>query len=564
MESRRYPPRGSYLELLGEARKAFDQAFRELFNPPCSFVPALASGWTVELDSVKGIVGLPFDQALKSDNPRLYLLWYYRHVLSHAHYCPYDAGTANLLYRAAVEAVSDPQLAHLALTLFSDLQVDCFYLPTRFGGIPYHVVVEFSKSRLVEPLDIYYSAYQVFYPEIRGRRIPEEIEVYGSMIAGVLAQPRTWVSKIRSVAAILYRLREYRRAYGRRLKKRLRRMPIALREDLADKSVEKIAEEMLGKVKRRGEAKTLYEQWIEPRLKNGGKQGFKPGEKKGKGVEGRISHGTEPKLPTEAGKPLKKIGREKLEEALWLRYWYKARASNSIIEYATLRGEKKPRVREPTYTVEWTAEDEMEDLDLEATIEEGKFRIGVNTVKWVSTDLQGGFILAEAYAPSTIIILDTSSSMKEAYDTASIAGFIAYLNAVRSGGKTAIINFSSKHVSADWDEDEDRKETLLSLHLEGMTILPTPVVKALTEEAGARCFILLITDGGFQNLEEACRDLESLARNEHQIVLIQIQRGGYYPDRVEKLSKITGITVHRVYNPERDLLGVVLKHTYRI
>ncbi|MCX8162444.1 MAG: vWA domain-containing protein [Nitrososphaerota archaeon] len=555
---------GDVEHLLKDAIEAYRQAFQELFQPPCSFLGAASRGWSEGFSSIKGFVGIPAEQALRADNPKLYLLWYYRHTLSHAHYCPYDIATADLLYRSALEVVSSRAIAKLALTLFSDIQVDCIYLPARFEEEPYHVLVDLSAGELKPPLDIYYAVYRVFHPKIRRRRLSKELEVYGGMIAGVMVQPKTWIAKVRDVAAILYRLGWYKGVlYDRRVVDRMRRMPIILREDLGDRGVDRIAEEALGKAKNREEAKALYEEWIKPRLTGEKKLAGRRSmfERSGEKIS-RVSGIREPRIPTRYSKLLRKLNKDKLEEALWLRYWYKARALATILEYSMYIGERGIRVKDDAYPIEWSIEDEIEDLDIEASVDEGRLRLEVNTTKWVQTELQGGAIPKEGVSPYVVVVLDTSSSMTPAYDPASIAGFIAYINAIRNGGKASIVNFSSKYLEASWNDDDELKEILLSYHQGELTILPTHIVRKLVEDARTRCFIVIITDGGFQNIEEAYKDLEKIVDYEHQIVLLHIQQGGYYPDNIRRLSEINRITIHRVYDPNVDLSRIVLKYTF--
>ncbi|MEM2739786.1 MAG: hypothetical protein QXQ29_03190, partial [Candidatus Bathyarchaeia archaeon] len=436
--------------LLKDAIEAYRQAFQELFQPPCSFLGTVGKGWIEGLSSIKGFVGIPVEQALRADNPKLYLLWYYRHTLSHAHYCPYDIATADLLYRSALEVIPSRAIAKLALTLFSDIQVDCVYLPARFEEDPYHVLVDLSTGELKPPFDLYYAVYRFFHPKIKGRKLSEELEVYGGMIAGVIVQPKTWVAKVRDIAAILYRFGWYKGGlYDSRVIDRMRKMPIILREDLGDRGVDRIAEEALGKAKNREEARALYEEWIKPRLTGDKKLAGRRNRLERSG--GRISAAggaREPRIPTRYSRLLRKLNRDKLEEALWLRYWYKARALASILEYSMYIGEKGIRVKDDAYPVEWSIEDEIEDLDIEASVDEGRLRLEVNTTKWIQTELQGGAIPKEGVSPYVVVVLDTSSSMTSAYDPASIAGFIAYINAVRNGGKASIVNFSSKYLEA--------------------------------------------------------------------------------------------------------------------
>jgi len=126
-------------------------------------------------------------------------------------------------------------------------------------------------------------------------------------------------------------------------------------------------------------------------------------------------------------------------------------------------------------------------------------------------------------AKRILIIPDASLSMRKVHNEASVASFIAYLNARRTGGDTAAITFSTGFVSTKWEDPEEFKELVLSVRFDEFTIFPLHEVKALLLEKSEPCFIIMITDDGWQNLYEAIPFLEEL-RMEHKINIFQERR----------------------------------------
>jgi len=144
-----------------------------------------------------------------------------------------------------------------------------------------------------------------------------------------------------------------------------------------------------------------------------------------------------------------KIELKSLKEILWKRYWFKSRAQRAIIRYLAESRNRRPAWSVMRYPDEWYIEDEIEDLDIETSLDEGPLIPDVTTLKWIEEPAPHGQTFASGFVPSAITILYASRSMREVHNEAAVAAFIAYLSARRAGGNTAVVTFSTGFISAD-------------------------------------------------------------------------------------------------------------------
>ena len=447
--------------------KLFNQAWSELYCPPVKLSivkdaenPDSEAKFTV----ANGTIYLKPDVVPRGADPEKYLLWYFRHQLAHVHYCPYDIRTAYSLECAAYESVRDWDLAYLATQIFSDVQVDLHYLPRRFGELPYHVrMIGEKPSTLAE--GIMKGIYLCVNPAIKIGN--ESLAEAAREIVLVSSLERTWHTKVQMIASILNRLKKRNpNVFSKKeLKKIIKKRPVNVREDFLHSTVKRFLE-TYGSIMNEEEAKKFFEQWIEPRLPSGEKErvkrilkasikerrkkglesykekktdrlgGIKDAENKSFRVNLRPSESNfedEPALPTSLSKPYRGIKSEKMNEILWKRYWFKARAQRAIIEYLAESRRRRPVWSVMRYPDEWYIEDEIEDLDVETSLDEGPLIPEVTTLKWIKEPTPYGQSFSSGFVPSTITVLDVSSSMHEVHNEAAVAAFIAYLSARRSG-----------------------------------------------------------------------------------------------------------------------------------
>jgi len=261
---------------------------------------------------------------------------------------------------------------------------------------------------------------------------------------------------------------------------------------------------------------------------------------------GRGREGEEPELPSTLSKPLTKLG--DLEEAIWRALWYRARAEEFIIRYGGRRRRGTWAIY--AYPDLWMVEDDIEDLDVESSLEEGPLIPEETTLKPINLPSPSGEVIVQERAPTVLVVLDTSKSMLRAVEDAAIAAFTAYLSAKRAGGRTAVINFSTKYLAVGWGEPDIRKELALAFAQGELTILPLGGIKRLISELepGEEVMIIIVTDCGWQNLREALGFLEDLASRGHRVVVLHIE-GWKYPKSVEAVARSRRLTLYRVKEP---------------
>jgi hypothetical protein len=387
----------------------------------------------------------------------------------------------------------------------------------------------------------------------------------------VMKSERNWFNKVRLIALILS-LNKVKAEIPKHLAGP--GMNIPLREDLSKNTIEKI-NEVLGGIKSSEEARRFYEYWVKSRLKNSEleeakkifeKSGREAGERKSrKGESGKISRikpeaGKEPKLPTSLSKPYSGLTHKMVEELFWKVFWYRARAKRTMLIYLEEGRRPEPNLAISSYPMDWNIEDEVEDLDLESSLDEGRLRIEINTVKWRSEIKGKGSSLTISNVPSSLVVLDASRSMQDVVDNAATSAFINLLSVEKMGGRTASITFSTDYYSVDWQGLTLEKELALSLYFGGMTILPLNEITRLVSESENKVLINIITDCGWQNIEEALPILEQIVKRGHRVKIFYLH-GGRYPENVNMVSKVGGIKIIPVKDPETDLQYMVTKET---
>jgi hypothetical protein len=152
--------------------------------------------------------------------------------------------------------------------------------------------------------------------------------------------------------------------------------------------------------------------------------------------------------------------------------------------------------------------------------------------------------------------------MTNVRNEAAVSAFIAYLSARKAGGQTATVAFSTGYVSADWDASEEMKELSLAMEFGEFTVFPTPEVSKLVSANMGPCFIVIITDGGWQNVEEAVPALERIADSGHKIVIFLL-KGREYPDRIELIKHTPDLRLFTLKDPEVDLQGLILSESMK-
>jgi len=574
----------------------FNQAWVELYCPPVrlSLEEEKRSDSEAKFSVLNGTVHLKPDIVPRGCDPKEYLISYFRHQLAHVHHCPYDIKTAYSLEKAAFKIAGDWSLAYLATHIFSNVQIDLNYLPRRFRELPYfaRVIGDRSKS-LAEQImqEIYLCVHRAYKP--RNQDVAESAKE----ILALSLLERTWHTKVQMIAHVLSRLRDRNPKIVSRktIARYIQDNPLHVREDFLHSSLEMFTE-TYGSISDEPAAREFFRQWIEPRLskqetekikemvkaklktRKGGKEkaGKAPGISKDmpdleelgsrqKAVTGQSPEnllGQEPHLPTSLSQPYGKLRSDSFNEFLWKRYWYKSRAERTIIQYLAESRSRRPVWAVMQYPDEWYIEDEIEALDVETSLDEGPLIPEVTTLKWVEEPTPHGQTMVSGFVPSAITILDASRSMSNVQNEAAVAAFIAYLSARKAGGQTSAVTFSTKYVSADWNSPEEMKELTLSMAFGEFTVFPAFEIIRLVQDNPGPCFVVIITDGGWQNIDEAVPFLEKIADSGHKIVIFLL-KGGEYSDRIEYMKRTPDLRVYRIVDPETDLQGVVLSESMR-
>lgn len=571
----------------------FHQAWLELYCPPVRLTlekeeNRLTS--SAPLSVTNGTVYLRPDLVPRGCEPQDFLLWFFRHELAHVHHCPYDVKTAYSLERAAYKVVPDWSMAYLATRIFSDMEVNLNYLIRRFNEIPYFMrVTGVRRSSLTEEM-----AFEV-YNQIEPATKPKDkaIAEAARETFTIMRLNKTWHTKVQMLAIILNRLKTRRpRLFSSgKMARAIRDRPLIVREDFLPDTL-KMLEETFGTIADVDQAKEFFKQWIEPRLsereqekikrmlkdrlktKRGGGKAEEKEERKGGGTSlekteldtgadlSEISLGKEPHLPTSLSKLYKKISKRVMNEALWRRYWYKSRAEGKIIHYLSESRNMRPVWGVMKYPDEWYIEDEIEALDIEMSLDEGPLIPEVTTLRWVEEPALQGQSVITGFVPSSITVLDASRSMSKTHDVAAIAAFIAYLSALKAGGQTSTLTFSTNYVVADWSAARELKELTLSMSFDEFTVFPAFEVVRLVSASQGNCFVIIITDGGWQNIDEAIALLERVSGRGHQVFIFQLP-GGEYPDRIELIRRSPHLKIFKVDDPESDLQNLVLTETMK-
>ncbi|MBO3808226.1 MAG: hypothetical protein FGF50_01310 [Candidatus Brockarchaeota archaeon] len=552
-----------------EVRRVFAQVRSELYFPPCELEVKHDGESDKPFFVVDSKVHISPEAVPKKADGEKYLRSVIRHEIAHLHYCPYDIRTAYELVKEAYGACRDWGTAYFSVLLFTDLNVDCFYLLSRFGETPYHV-----EQFLNTPQRGVGRYIQAAYRHIlrkSHREYDYNVENVARQISMVMKSERNWFSKVRLVALILS-LNKVKAEMPKQLAGPGASIP--LREDLSRNTIEKI-NEVLGGIKNSEEARRFYEYWVKSRLKNSELEEIKKTiRKSGKAAGGRKTRrgeaggirraktegGQEPKLPTSVSKPYTGLTNEMVEELFWKVYWYRARARRTMLIYLEEGRRPEPNLAISSYPMDWNIEDEVEDLDLEASLDEGRLRIEINTVKWQSEVKGKGSNMTISNVPSSLIVLDASKSMQDVIHNAATSAFINLLSVERIGGKTASVTFSTDYYSVDWQGSTLEKELSLALYFGGMTILPLNEIMRLVSESENRVLINIITDCGWQNIEEALPCLEQIVKRGHRVKIFHLH-GGKYPENVKKVSGVGGIRIIPVKDPETDLQYLVTKET---
>jgi hypothetical protein len=523
-----------------------------------------------------------------------YLLWLFRHELAHAHHCPYDIRTAYSLEKAAFTVIGQWDLAYLATFLFSDFQVDFNYLPRRFRERPYHVEVLSEYCQGITQITA--AVYRQMLKGESRRKLGKIFMESAKEIEAIMSSNRPWHTKAQMLAVILerMRMREPRLFSKKAVAKYITGHPLPVHEDLHPASL-KLFDDTFGSISDATEAEAFFKQWIMPRLSQRTDESFgealkskskeekrrkRGGEGSGKREESGPSTpsgeeaeqrplddklgrpGQEPLLRTSIARHYSKLSSKVIDEAFWKKYWFRSRAERTIMQFLSESQTRRPTWAVAKFPDDWLIEDEIDKLDVEVSLEDGPLIPEITTMKWYEEPSTKGQSVISGFVPSVMAVLDGSMSMSNIHNEAATSAFIAYLCARKAGGETSSVAFSTNYVMSDWKDTEELKEMALSLSLKEYTVFPVFAIDELISKATGSCFIIVITDGGWQNIDEAIPLLERIVDRGHKVIIFQLP-GGAYPERMAALRRSPKFTIHKVDSPERDLQSLVLSEAMK-
>jgi len=259
------------------------------------------------------------------------------------------------------------------------------------------------------------------------------------------------------------------------------------------------------------------------------------------------------------------------ERAAWTRFWYRAKA------YDTIRFEVKTSKAKgsiPLAPETWRLGDPLEELDIVQSLQAFPVLIpNRSTRKWQRYETVGSE--SSDSPPDMLIVIDSSGSMTWAmkartisgdYHTALVASFAAMDFAFRRGCKVAAINFSDGVQTADWSRERSSIERVLLEYQGGGTVAPVKKISELCEKADNAVMVLLITDAEISNWKQMVGVVESLSKRGHRLFLFHIGAGtGSGTSKIHQVMAKAGASVYPIKSV-KDLPSLVIekvRNTYR-
>jgi Mg-chelatase subunit ChlD len=259
------------------------------------------------------------------------------------------------------------------------------------------------------------------------------------------------------------------------------------------------------------------------------------------------------------------------ERAEWTRFWYRAKAYNTIrFEVKT----SKTIGSIPLAPEVWRLGDPLEELDIIQSLQAFPILIpNRSTRKWQHYETAG--LESSKLFPDMLIVIDSSGSMTWAmkshtvsgdYHTALVASFAAIDFAFQRGCKVAAINFSDGVQTSDWSRERSSVERILLEYQGGGTIAPVKKIIELCDKADKAVMVLIITDAEISNWKQLTGTVESLSRRDHKLFLFHIGAStGSRASRIHQAMTNAGASIYPIKSA-KDLPRLVIeqvRNTYR-
>ncbi|GAB4318083.1 MAG: hypothetical protein Kow0069_21110 [Promethearchaeota archaeon] len=274
------------------------------------------------------------------------------------------------------------------------------------------------------------------------------------------------------------------------------------------------------------------------------------------------------------GSPAVLAGLIEPEEAMAT--WYRGRAKGMIDVRVVV---ERPGGLLPMHPLTWRLGDPLEELDVAQSLHVSPVLIPNMTTRRWHREVGPG-TKTEIQPPDLLLVIDSSGSMswqpeagkgRGAYHKALLAAFACLCFARERGRHVASINFSDVPLVTPWGVDYEAVERNLLAYQRGGTEVPVQELAKLVEQSGTQSLVVLITDFGLYNFQEAFECFRHILELGHKIVAFFI--GGNEKDLendevadlisrgaafyvVRKISELVGLVIEEVrkfYDPaERD------------
>jgi hypothetical protein len=259
------------------------------------------------------------------------------------------------------------------------------------------------------------------------------------------------------------------------------------------------------------------------------------------------------------------------ERAEWTRFWYRAKAYNTIrFEVKT----SKTIGSIPLAPEVWRLGDPLEELDIVQSLQAFPILIpNRSTRKWQRYETAG--LESSKLFPDMLIVIDSSGSMTWAmkshtisgdYHTALVASFAAIDFAFRRSCKVAAVNFSDGVQTSDWSRERSSVERVLLKYQGGGTVAPVKKIIELCDKADKAVMVLIITDAEISNWKQLTGTVESLSRRDHKLFLFHIGAStGSRASRIHQAMANAGASIYPIKST-KDLPRLVIeqvRNTYR-
>ncbi|MEM1658342.1 MAG: hypothetical protein QXX87_02160 [Candidatus Jordarchaeales archaeon] len=419
-----------------------------------------------------------------------------RHELGHYTVCPYDMTNSLLILRSVMKNVG-PELAGFVANFFCDLIVD-HYLFERYREETLwekKVTANWIANCFDYPSELWallIKCYEKMWnvkilEDLRVAMVVDEVaaKIVKVIKRGGVFNEKTWPRKAGKVAEIIRNFLEWVRR-GEEASYDGFTVP----EDVAKMMRGDPLKPPLG---RSGDYEKAAEKYIEE--------------------GGRVEEFVETIRAARLNKNTREI----------LRAWYRAKAKLRIkVKISSVRRRKEDV---QVYPDVWRIEDPLEELDIPLSLQcFPKLIPGLTTKKWVKSSSET--VKEKGEPPDMLIVLDSSSSMSSndglPFDLALVAAFSALKFAMSKNCRVAAINFSNGVIECYWTRDRVKVEDVLLSYQGGGTVLPTKRISKLVEENGFKVLVLIITDTGLANWDEAVKELGRLVAMGHSVCMFFI------------------------------------------